>query len=305
VRGLDWRQVWSAIVRARPIYLWCAGSITVVSCSLRAMRWRILLNAEDRLGFRAVFRAMMAGYVANNFLPARAGEVLRSVLIARCSKLSNTYVLTTALSERLTDVIAVVLAAALALFTVHPKPLWLADLSRGMLFVSAAGALAIAILPHTSGLIETILGKAPLPHRIRQSLVHLSGEVLLGLRAFHQWGRLAGFAMLTAVIWSLDGISLLIIGRALGLEIHFPVAMLLLTAMALGSALPSTPGYLGIYQFAAVMVLGSFGIQRDQALAYSVVAQAVNYVVIAALGLPAVFASRSALTAAKYAAAEN
>jgi uncharacterized membrane protein YbhN (UPF0104 family) len=63
--------------------------------------------------------------------------------------------------------------------------------------------------------------------------------------------------------------------------------------MALGSALPSTPGYIGIYQFAAVMVLGSFGIPRDQALACSFLTQAVSYVVITALGLPALYISRS------------
>ncbi len=48
---------------------------------------------------------------------------------------------------------------------------------------------------------------------------------------------------------------------------------------------------MGIYQFAAVLVLGSFGIARDQALAYSFLAQALGYVVVAAFGLPALWAS--------------
>ena len=63
---------------------------------------------------------------------------------------------------------------------------------------------------------------------------------------------------------------------AYGLHLHFSftVAMLLLTGMGLGSALPSTPGYVGIYQFVAVTVLTPFGISRDAALAYILVAQA-------------------------------
>jgi len=51
------------------------------------------------------------------------------------------------------------------------------------------------------------------------------------------------------------------------------VALLLLTALGLGSALPSTPGYVGIYQFVAVTVLTPFGIGRDEALAFILVLQ--------------------------------
>ncbi len=237
----------------------------------------------------------MVGYLGNNFLPARAGELLRSVLISRASRLSNAYVLTTALSERLMDVIAVVLAGALALFGVNPKPGWLTGFSRGMMAIAAAGALAVVILPHTGKLIEQVLRRLPLPRRIREFLLRIAGQVLLGLRAFHNWGRLAEFAALTVVVWSADGLGIVVGARALDLAVPFHGAILLLTAMALGSALPSTPGYIGIYQFAAVMVLTPFGISRDKALAYSVVAQAVNYVVIAAIGLPALYASRMSL----------
>ena len=59
--------------------------------------------------------------------------------------------------------------------------------------------------------------------------------------------------------------------------------------MGLGSALPSTPGYVGVYQFVAVTVLAPFGIGRDSALAYILVLQAVGYVVVLVLGLPGVY----------------
>lgn len=280
------------MARARVGYLWGAAAISAVSLFLRAVRWRILLNAEARLGIGTVFRANMVGYLGNNFLPARAGEVLRSVLISRASPLSNTYVLTTALGERLMDVIAVVFAAALALLWVNPKPVWLAEFSRSMIVVAGAGVLFVAIVPHTGTLIERCLGRLPLQPRARKFLLGISAQVLLGLRAFHSAARLTGFAALTAVIWSADGLTVLVTARSLGLEIPFAGAILLLTAMALGSALPSAPGYIGIYQFAAVMVLTPFGIARDEAFAYSVMGQALSYVVITALGLPSLIASR-------------
>jgi uncharacterized membrane protein YbhN (UPF0104 family) len=130
------------------------------------VRWSILLNAEAKLDLRTVFCANMAGYLGNNFLPARAGEILRTVVISRRSRLSKTFVLTTALGERSMDVIAVVLWAAFALLGVEPKPKWIADLSWS-LTAAACAAAATAVLPHTGHWIERILKALPLPHALR------------------------------------------------------------------------------------------------------------------------------------------
>jgi uncharacterized protein (TIRG00374 family) len=247
----------------------------------------------------------MVGYLANSFLPARAGEVLRSVLISRGSALTSTYALTTALSERLMDVIAVVAAAALALFWIRPKPTWLAGASWSIGLLAVAGAAAVAVLPRAAGLTQRLIAAAPLlPDKLRRFLHQTTDQVVMGVRAFHHPGRLSRFAALTMLIWLGDGIGVLIGARALGLTIPLPVAMLLLTAMALGSALPSTPGYVGIYQAAAVTVLGPFGVGRDKALAYSFLAQAISYVVITAVGLPCLLQSREAVRV-RQAAAPN
>ena len=74
--------------------------------------------------------------------------------------------------------------------------------------------------------------------------------------------------------------------------------MLLLAGMGLGSALPATPGYVGIYQFAAVTILPPFGIDRNAALAYIIVAQALGYVVVLVLGLLGLYRIRAASRAA-------
>src|ERR1039457_5477273 len=59
--------------------------------------------------------------------------------------------------------------------------------------------------------------------------------------------------------------------------------------MGLGSALPSTPGYVGIYQFVTVGILTPFGVRHDDALAYSFVSQALNYAIVLVLGLPGLY----------------
>ena len=286
LRGVEWRLVWSAITGARWGYLVAAAATSVVSLFLRGVRWRILLNAQASLDVWTVFHANMAGYLGNNFLPARAGELVRSFLISIQSSLSKTYVLTTALGERLMDVIALVLWSSVILLELASKPHWMEDLSRTTTAIAAAGALAVTVLPHTGNLLETVLRRIPLPPGLRERLLHLAEQILLGLRAFHSWRRFLAFGGATVAIWLLDAVGVVIGVRAFHFEVSMSVALLLLTGMGLGSALPSTPGYVGIYQFVGVTVLTPFGISRDSALAYMLVAQAVSYVVVLLLAVP-------------------
>jgi len=289
VRNTNWERVWHTIRSAQWRFLALAFATTCTSFLFRALRWRILLNAETWFSVGTVFWANMAGYLGNNFLPARAGELIRTYLISNRSTLSKTYVLTTALAERLMDVIALVLWSSLVLLGVNPKPSWMQDLSRTMAVVAGIGAVMILALPHTGNLLQDILRRIPMPAGLRTKLLKLAEQILLGLRAFHNWGRLAGFVLLTVVIWMLDACGVIAGSHALGLNIPFRVAMLLLTALGLGSALPSTPGYLGIYQFVSKKVLVPFGIAPDDALAYILVAQALGSVVMLLFGLPGLY----------------
>jgi uncharacterized protein (TIRG00374 family) len=281
--------VWRTIAAAQARYLAAAVAFMVLSFFLRSLRWRILLNAEARLSVATVFWANSAGYLGNNFLPARAGELIRTLLISRRSGLSKAYVLTTALGERLMDAIALVLWSSLILLSLDRKPGWMEDVSRTIAIAASIGALSVILLPHAGALFENILRRLPLPDRFRNALLRLAGQVLQGLRAFHDWSRFAGFVSLTVIIWLSDSMATITGARALGLSFSFRVAFLLITALGLGSALPSTPGYVGIYQFVAVTVLAPFGFARDDALAYILVAQALAYAVVLVFGIPGLF----------------
>jgi uncharacterized protein (TIRG00374 family) len=294
LRGVDWHIVWRTIAAAHWSFLIAGAAAMCFSLVLRSLRWRILLNAEDRLSVPAVFRATMAGYLGNTFLPARAGELIRTLVVSGCSSLSKTYVLTTALCERLMDAIALVLSSSIVLLGIEPKPRWMADASRTTITLAVLGALAIAIVPHTETLCRGLLKRVPLPAKLRSRLLALTDQVLLGMRTFHHVGRFLGFVALTGVIWTVDTVTIMVSAHALDLHLSFGISMLLVAGMGLGSALPSTPGYVGIYQFVAVTVLVPFGIPKDLALAYILVAQAMSYLVIAALGLPCLGALRQA-----------
>jgi uncharacterized membrane protein YbhN (UPF0104 family) len=205
-------------------------------------------------------------------------------MISSRSGLGNAYVLATALSERIADAIVLAVISAIVLLALPSPPGWLAGAAVPVAVIGLAGAAAIAVLPFLGSAGRAVIARAPMPPALRPRVVTAMERALSGMRAFHDVRRLTGFLALAVVIWVLDAAGTVIGGAALGLHIPPPAAFLLIAGLSLGSALPSTPGYIGIYQFVAVSVLTPFGFSRADAIAYILVAQALMYVVITVWG---------------------
>jgi glycosyltransferase 2 family protein len=284
LRGIEWQRVWQLIADANPGWIAVALLLGTTTLFLRACRWRVLLSAEANVSVPNVFWATSAGYFGNNFLPARAGELVRTYMISAGYKLDLPFVLATALCERIADAITLVVIAAVVLLKLPGQSGGFAKAIPVFAALGIAGAAAIIILPLVGSTAAALVNHLPVPHRMRERLVAILEQGLRGLRAFHHVGRLSAFCGFSAAIWVLDAIATTITAKALSLSIPLSVAFLLLAAMGLGSALPSTPGYVGIYQFVAVTVLTPFGMSRTDAIAYILVAQALSYVVIGVWG---------------------
>jgi uncharacterized protein (TIRG00374 family) len=297
LRGIQWSQVWRSLASARLSYIGTCCLLISVNLFLRSLRWRILLSAEGRVSVADAFWATAAGYFGNNFLPARAGELIRTMIVSSRCGLSKAYVLTTALSERMVDAIVLVIISLGVLLILPAQPGWLADAGKPIAIIGIAGILTIAILPRLEPLLVRILRRIPLPQSMYAKLLHLLEQILLGVRTYHDARKLFAFLGFTVVIWLVDAVITVNGALAIGLSISLPIAFLLVAALGLGSALPSTPGYVGVYQFVAVSVLSPFGFSRNDAIAYILLFQALSYVVISLWGLLAFWQSPRALMA--------
>ena len=285
LRGIEWSKVWSILSHAELKYILIWFGISTVSLVLRALRWRVLLTAEGPVEVATAFWATAAGYFGNNFLPFRAGEVVRSLMISARTGMSKSFVLTTALSERIFDAITLVGVAAILLLTLPQKPGWFSNAATPFSVIGLGGVLAIIFLPKLEPLWASILRKMPIPAGITEKLIGIMEKVLAGIRALHDAKRLFIFIAFTIVIWSCDSVTTMVGMWALGMNISLPLAFLLITGLAMGSALPSTPGYVGIYQFVAVSVLVPFGFSRTDAIAYILLYQALQFVNFAFWGM--------------------
>ncbi|HUH97396.1 MAG TPA: lysylphosphatidylglycerol synthase transmembrane domain-containing protein, partial [Anaerolineales bacterium] len=285
LRGLDWETFWTTIRNGNYAILLITVPIASLNYLIRAARWSVFVRAEKSVSVISVFWANMVGYLGNAYLPARAGEILRSVFLGRERGLGVSFVLATALTERALDVIALVIIGSIAVLTQNAIPMELKNAVRVTAAVGVAGLILILALPHQERLALGLAGKLPLGEKFRAMLTEQISRFLIGMRSLQNAKRSLTFITLTIIIWLVDAIANVIGVRIIGQTLNIGQALILLAALGLSSAIPSTPGYVGIYQFVAVAVLVPFGFSRVDALAYILISQILNYLVITFWGL--------------------
>ncbi len=286
LRGLDWAAFWKTIRTGHyDEFLLLTIPISSINYFIRALRWSVLVRSDGKVPVLSVFWANMAGYMGNAYLPARAGELVRSAFLGRKSGLGTSFVLATALTERLLDVIALVLITMTSLLLSDSD---VAPVSQRLARTSARRIVGLAIIiaaPFQERRILRLVSWAPLPERISRTLSEQITRFLVGMRSLQNGRRLVSFILLTVVIWVVVALANTIGVHIVSQTLSTGQAFILLAALGLSSAVPSTPGYVGVYQFVAVSVLVPFGFSRANALAYILLSQILNYIIVSFWGL--------------------
>jgi len=278
LKGIDMAELGRTLRNAKLGVLAMAIVLSSFALWLRSYRWRVLLNATENLPLSTVFWANALGYLGNNVLPARMGEFMRVEALKRRYDVSRSYLLATALIERVMDAGVLVLITSAALLTIPGLPDMLHSASKTFSILSSLGILTLFLLPHAQAQVEKMLKKIP-------KVSGIASRFLDGLRCLHSWWRSSQFLVLTLIIWPLDSYTGVLVAESIGLDLPLKTSMVVLAALGLSSAIPSTPGYVGVFQFVAVKVLGPFGVASAAAIAWILLYQAVNYVSQLVFGL--------------------
>lgn len=284
-RGADWRELLEVVRRAHVGYLALGAALVVVSLLVRAARWAVLLGRSGLSPLGSVFWATVVGYLANGYLPARAGEVIRCVMIARTGNVSTSFALATTVTERLLDAAVLALIGAVMLLSLPGLPAWLSSAAEIAGILALMGTVGLVILPRFDGPIKKLMSRLLLPGNFSHRAGAATEQFLLGIGSFQHRDRALVFASLTGAIWLVDGLGAVVGAWTLDLPLSLQQGLVLLAALGLASALPSTPGFVGIYQFVAVTVLVPFGYSQSEALAYILVSQVVYYAILTGLGV--------------------
>ncbi len=268
-------RLWVAL----PLFL-----IFLATLYLRGLRWKLLLPAQYRAGLRLrdLVDASTIGFAASSVLPLRAGEVIRPLFLRRLSGVPFTAGFASIFTERVFDLTALLIVAYLALTRVESAPQFMITTARALgtiAFVGVLGLLACALAgPWTLRLAERIVPKV-VPGKLSAKLLELLRQVVGVLSALRSASEIALVIVYSLAIWLGFALYYQLSLQLFGEAVSFHAGLLLASTIAFAVAAPSSPGFLGTYQFGCALTLTSiYGYPDEFSLAYGLTVHLVQTV---------------------------
>ncbi len=262
----------------------------------RAWRWRTLLEPTyPGTTFRHRFRATCIGFMGNNLLPARIGEFARVFALSRMERVPIVAGLGSLVIERLFDAVFVVglLFVALSLpgvpdiGAVRGANLQGIANTLAVLIVIAfiLGALLVLFPKRSVGFFERYVARI-LPRGIRRPMVDALEAFLSGLGVLRSPRLLLSTAFQSAGLWLFNALGFYLGFKAFGIDINFAGALLVQSVIALAVSVPSGPGFFGVFEAGALLVLNQlYHIETERVLAFALGFHLGGFIPVTLMGL--------------------
>lgn len=297
-------------------YMWLIPSLVMMLMSyfLRAWRWQIILRYIQNLPFFAAFHPMMISFMINNILPGRVGEFARPAILKKQNKISYTSGLTTLAVERLFDMVILIILFVWVLSSVEIDPRHTIQfqgyqLNKSLLDIIArgmavfCGILTVGIcLVSFSGvrkIIVNIIMKLPLLFPFfndsqKEKVYKICCEPLLsfieniasGVSLINNPLGILTCTGLSIVIWMVQALSLYLFTFGCpGVSLTFSETTMVFIIICFFIALPSVPGYWGLWEAGGVFAMSLFGISQQNAIGFSLITHANMFFMVLFMGI--------------------
>jgi uncharacterized membrane protein YbhN (UPF0104 family) len=282
VHGIEWSAVGGALRRTNLLLILPALALLAVLFLLRAHRWQRLVNPIVVLPLRPFWSASLIGFMANDILPLRVGELARAYALAHLTPVPISTALATSVLERVWDAVAL---GVVTIFTLSqfPLPHWVARTNAGLL------AACVVILSGGAWLARGgEQGFAWLPARF----AGLAERFVSGLRSLRSMSALLWVLLLSFAIWFMLVGYYWVLLHACGFSLPFTAALLVTVFTVFAAAVPAAPGFVGTYQYAVILALSFFSVPKAEALGFSIIAHLAQLIPVIIGGLIALVRAR-------------
>jgi uncharacterized protein (TIRG00374 family) len=276
LHNVDLAEVADILRTAAPGWLLLMLGGIVVDLLIRGLRWQRLLAPIHPVPYQRSLGYLLIGYLANNVLPARLGELVRAHYLGDREGVSRTTTLGTIVVERVIDTVVVVAVAAFAIVILGVRGLVANAVIVG-LAVTALFVVTLAVLVAARRLpgAERVVAYAARWPRLSD----LAGKLHGGLSVAGRPRTLFEALALSCLAWGATIVAFAAAGQSLGVQLTTAQAALLASGVALASAIPAGPGNLGTYDLAATVIAGTFGLRKETAVALAIVGHAAVLIV--------------------------
>jgi uncharacterized protein (TIRG00374 family) len=295
LRGLKLGDFWKAIRTAN--YWWILLGVAVYIFGVvwvRAWRWHFLLNPIKKIPTRRIFPITCIGYMGNDIYPARAGEVLRAVILKRKEGVPISASLATIIVERIFDGVVMLgfvfvnlpqlasLASSNSGFIgdIQTLSLW----GVGVFAAALVVFLLAAMFPRFTAKIGQWFIDRFVPNRFREKTSGIMLKFLDGLASLRSPINVLMVFLTSVIIWLLETVKYWLVMHAFNFTVSFFALMLMNGIVNLATTIPSAPGYIGTFDAPGIAVLSAYGVEQSLAAGYTIVLHVALWLPITLLG---------------------
>lgn len=269
IRDADFDAVWSSLRDAEAGAVAAAIAVFAGVYAFQSARWRRIASTPE-LRLARFYEMTVSGVAVNNVLPGRVGDLLRARWLGLSARMPAGRAFGTVVLDRACDLVVLVVLLVVGLAAVATSE-WLIRLAAGGVLVVVAFGVALVLARAYIGSRERGRRSRGLLRRLVRDAVEVLAEPL-GRRRPVVWLGLSLGA------WTAWAVAAGLIARSLDIELSVAEALFVAAVLNLGSAIPSSPGYVGTYEWLGVASLGLIGVSKEPALAFTILLHASWYV---------------------------
>lgn len=258
LRGFDWAHLRRFLAAASPWPLLLGAAVNFGNLLCKSLAWHVLLGPAFLVRPLRLFRYAIATAAVSMVAPMRAGEVVRIWLLKSRDGVPVTDAMAVALTEKIFDVAAMMLLVAPLPWLLPGLPTWVGQTVAVLCGASVLGAGAWLVAARLLG--------SDVPARFQGAVRVLK----------QPWPRLWGALGLLLMAWIIDWGVVMLVMRALGLQLPVMAGIFVLLCLNVAIAMPSTPAQVGAFELGAVAGLHVLGVPDEQSLAFAVLYHAIQ-----------------------------
>lgn len=281
LRGIHFNDIYIILKNADYRFIFLPTIFIFLAALFSSIKWSMIAGSSVKI--KNTFTALIIGLFINNVLPARIGEVARGYVLSRKEGLSFSFALSTVLVDRLFDLIGLLIIT----FVFFPKQGMPHQVSKAIYMLIIVLTLCIIIFvllsnKKAAGLIAGWLHTVQRPVFIKISKRLM--EIQENLSRIKSPATTIYYIFIAFVQWLCMSSALYFVALTIGISISFFSIPFICALLNMGLAVPSSPGYIGVYQFILVYLLAIFDIPKSQGFTASILFHASWYIPYNILG---------------------
>jgi uncharacterized protein (TIRG00374 family) len=278
-RNLDWDVLKNSLSNIKLFWVFLAAANSLFSVYIVGWRWQIILKSKVNVGLNDLFKVNIISQYLNILVPGRFGEILKAWLVSRRHKCSGFYALGTVVVDKMFDFFSVViLGAFVPLFFAFKEEL------KGYTVAIIVCAVLIPLLVLMIWKKEVVrrwmvLFSKLLPNkfRIRDRAVQFFEKGIEAFSLLKNVKILIQLISITLFLIMSQALTNFILFQAYGIKLSIWNALVLQLVLLIGMAPPSVPGKIGIFEYAVIFGLSTFGIDKSLALSFALMLHVAAY----------------------------